>query len=429
MRITYITASAGNVHCGACTRDIHLVRGLSARGHDVTLVPLYTPLLRTDMNPPARTRVFFGGVSVYLQHLSAAFRHAPAAFDRLFDHPALLRLASRFALSTRPESLGPMTVSVLAGREGRQRREVGKLIAFLVDQPRPDVIGLTNSLLSGIVPALKEALGAPVLCGLQGEDAFVAGFAEPHRSRARELIQANARAVDLFFASHEAYADRMAEFLAVGRDRVRVIAPGIDADVFTPAGPRRGEPFTIGYLSRIAPDKGLDTLVEAFRILVVERGRDARLAAAGRIVDKRFWRKVLRLTAAAGLSARFDYAGEPGLAGKLDFLRGLSVFALPSRYEETRGMAALEALGAGLPAVLPDRGIYREFAATTGAVVLTAPDDPASLADALAALMADPARADRMGREAAQRVHELYNHALMAERTETLCRQLAAGRP
>jgi len=43
MRIIHLAAGAGSMYCGACARDIALVRGLIKRGHDVQIIPLYTP--------------------------------------------------------------------------------------------------------------------------------------------------------------------------------------------------------------------------------------------------------------------------------------------------------------------------------------------------------------------------------------------------
>ena len=73
MRILAITAGAANMYCGSCLRDNALAAELIAQGHDVTLVPLYTPTL-TDEPNVSRKQVFFGGVSVYLEQHLAAFR-------------------------------------------------------------------------------------------------------------------------------------------------------------------------------------------------------------------------------------------------------------------------------------------------------------------------------------------------------------------
>ncbi|MDP6106880.1 MAG: hypothetical protein QGI33_00390 [Candidatus Brocadiia bacterium] len=117
MRIVYIGAGAAGTYCGACARDVTLVRGLLARGHDAMLLPLYTPLT-SDMPDVSLGQVFYGGVNVYLQDRFALFRWTPRLVDWLLDRPALLREASRFGIETRPEDLGNMTVSVLRGADG-----------------------------------------------------------------------------------------------------------------------------------------------------------------------------------------------------------------------------------------------------------------------------------------------------------------------
>ncbi|MCZ6514854.1 MAG: glycosyltransferase family 1 protein, partial [Acidobacteria bacterium] len=84
MKITYITAGAGSMYCGNCLRDNTLAATLRAQGHDVTLVPLYTPIL-TDEEDVSLDRVFYGGLNVYLQQQSSLFRHTPKIFDSLLD--------------------------------------------------------------------------------------------------------------------------------------------------------------------------------------------------------------------------------------------------------------------------------------------------------------------------------------------------------
>ncbi len=70
MRITHIAAGAGGMYCGACARDINLVRALIAGGHDVQVVPLYTPLrIDGDRKLPV-SPVFYGGINVFLQQVS-----------------------------------------------------------------------------------------------------------------------------------------------------------------------------------------------------------------------------------------------------------------------------------------------------------------------------------------------------------------------
>src|SRR5580765_2339669 len=166
MRIAYITAGAAGMFCGSCMHDNTLVSALIALGHDALLIPTYTPI-RTDEIDVSQKRVFFGGINVYLQQKLALFRYTPWFLDRLLDAPALLRWVSRFAVKTQAEDLGDLTVSMLQGEHGRQRKEVAKLVRWLARQVQPQLVTLTNALLSGMVHEVKRVLRVPVLCALQ----------------------------------------------------------------------------------------------------------------------------------------------------------------------------------------------------------------------------------------------------------------------
>src|SRR5262249_13136755 len=123
MRIAYITAGAAGMFCGSCLHDNTLVTALRGLGHDALLIPTYTPI-RTDEVDVSGPRIFFGGINVYLQQKFSLFRHTPWFLDRLLDGPRLLNWVSRFAVKTRAEDLGELTVSMLEGEHGRQRKEV-----------------------------------------------------------------------------------------------------------------------------------------------------------------------------------------------------------------------------------------------------------------------------------------------------------------
>ena len=77
------------MYCGSCLRDNALAAELVARGQDVTLLPLYTPLLSDEPNV-SRSTVLFGGISVYLQQHAPLFRKMPRLVDRLLDSPWLI---------------------------------------------------------------------------------------------------------------------------------------------------------------------------------------------------------------------------------------------------------------------------------------------------------------------------------------------------
>src|SRR5687767_15109102 len=142
MKIAFITAGAAGMYCGSCMKDNTLTAALQKLGHDAILIPTYTPI-RTDEDDVSQSRVFLGGINVYLQQKSRVFRHTPRFLDRLLDFPRLLRWAGRFAVRTPADRLGDLTISMLRGRDGNQRKEIANLVAWLAREFRPDVILLT----------------------------------------------------------------------------------------------------------------------------------------------------------------------------------------------------------------------------------------------------------------------------------------------
>jgi glycosyltransferase involved in cell wall biosynthesis len=399
-------------------RDTTLARALVARGHELEFLSLYTPV-RADTPPPGRCRIFYGGVNVYLEQRFGLFRHAPAFLERLFDSEWLLDFIGRFVIDTKAEGLGEMTVSVLRGGGGRQAGELERLVHFLKSGPRPDVVHITNSLLSAIAPAVKEALGVPVVSNLQGEDAFIERLGEPWRTETVALIRRHAEAVDRFVAPGDEYADDMAEFLAVERSRIAVIRPGIDLAAFAGKHETPDDTFRIGYLSRITPLKGIDLLCEAFRRLERERPGASTLEVAGEVApaERDFWEGELRRLSADGLGDRVRYVGSPDLAGKLGFLKRLSVFALPSRTGERQAIACLEALAAGCPVVLSDHGMEREIVSLTGGGLLVKPNDAQALAEGLARLRDDAQLARALGERGAAGARAHFSSDVMVEKT------------
>src|SRR5438045_2862458 len=127
MKILSITAGAAGMYCGSCLRDNALAAELISEGHDVILLPLYTPTLTDEPNVSAH-KVFFGGISVYLEQKVPLFRRLPGFLDWLWDTEAALRAASKSSIATSPRMLGELTVSMLKGEEGNQRKEFGKLV-------------------------------------------------------------------------------------------------------------------------------------------------------------------------------------------------------------------------------------------------------------------------------------------------------------
>src|SRR4051812_31653865 len=396
MNILSITAGAAGMYCGSCSRDNAQAVELLARGHRVTLLPLYTPT-NPDEHNVSEKRVLFGGISIYLQQYAPFLCRAPRFLDRLWDSPWVINAFASRSISTDPKLLGDLTVSMLEGDRGVLRREFDKLLEWIADEPVPDVINIPNSLLIGLAAPLKRALQRPVCCSLQGEDLFLDGLIEPYRSRAIDLIRRQVPDVDMFLSVSDFYVPVMSAMLAIPREQIAVVPLGINLDGYErhAAAADPDAPFTVGYFARVSPEKGLDVLAEAYcRLRERTRATPMRLEAAGYMspVHGDYLKQVTRRLDKAGVGGEFTYRGQVDRAGKLAFLRGLDVLSVPTPYQEPKGTFLLEAMAAGVPVVQPRRGAFPEIVDKTGGGVIVAADDPGALADALLALSQDRER-------------------------------------
>ncbi len=420
MKIIQLTpGSGGSFYCENCLRDNELVRAQRGLGHDTLMVPLYLPILGEDYDPAQGTPVFFGGINVYLQQKSALFRWAPRWFDRLLDSRWLLRWAARKAGMTRAADLGSTTISMLRGEHGRQAKELDKLVEWLAAEEKPDIVSLSNALLVGLARRIKDALGVPVACELQGEHSFLDALSEPERGEAWDTMEDRCQDIDVFIASSNFYREYMMERLGLQPERVKVIYNGVALDRYVPAE-APPDPPVLGYLARMSRGEGLDVLAEALiEIKGHARFKDLKLRAAGGKTadDDDFINKVQKRLAANGLSGDVEIL--PNLEGeeKLAFLRTLSVLSVPSTVGEAFGLFVFEALAMGVPVVVPRHGAFTELVEATGGGVLCEPDDVGSLARALEKLLADPQGAREMGMRGREVIRERFTVEHTAQKT------------
>lgn len=424
MKIAYITAGAANMYCGSCIHDNALAAALKTLGHDVLLIPTYTPL-RTDEENVSVDRVFYGGINVYLQQKSSFFRRTPWFVDSLLNNRILLSLASGFSSSTSARSLGELTVSMLEGESGPQKKELEKLLSWL-DQEKPDIVQLTNSLFVGLTRPIKERLGVPVLCALQGEDIFIEGLVEPYHSQVRNLLIQQAAEIDGFIATSHYYADFMARYLQVDEQKIDVVYLGINLDGYSDLESSDDEAHAaggkakIGYMARVCPEKGLHLLAEAF-IQLTERwpASDLQLAAAGYLAktDQEYLRKIEKRLVTAGLGEKFKYEGELERDEKIAFLKSLDILSVPTTYVEPKGLFVLEALAAGVSVVQPEHGSFPELLEKTGGGLLVEPGSPEALSSGLEKLLNNPEQRKKMARNGKAVVFSDFSDRVMATAT------------
>jgi glycosyltransferase involved in cell wall biosynthesis len=213
------------------------------------------------------------------------------------------------------------------------------------------------------------------------------------------LERALAARTDVLIAPSHAAARLLSERVGYALDDIVVVPNGVDV-------PAKPYPLgtLVGTLSAHEPVKGLEVFVAA-AALVLEQRPGMRFVVYGTGSLEEQLRDL-----AHGLPIEF-----PGHVPAAQALRSLAVLALPS-YMETSGLALLEAMAAGIPAVASRVGGIEETA-PPGAATLIEPGDPVALAEAIGALLDDPsaqiaagrlAAAERTARRTAERMLELY---------------------
>jgi glycosyltransferase involved in cell wall biosynthesis len=228
-------------------------------------------------------------------------------------------------------------------------------------------------------------------------------------------------------ATCDYYADFMADYLEVPRDRIHVVRLGIRLEGHGMQERNLEEiPFTVGYLARICPEKGLHILADAFHQLAEQAGQEKlRLKVAGYLGkrDEAYFQQVCEQMEAWGLSEVFDYQGEVDRDQKIGFLNSLHVLSVPTPYQDPKGLFLLEAVANGIPVVQPRHGAFPEMVAATGGGLLVEPDSPEALAAGLLRLMKDTEGRKAMGKKGKEAVHRNFSDHRMAEATRDVYRQ------
>jgi glycosyltransferase involved in cell wall biosynthesis len=425
LKIAYLTAGAAGMICGSCLHDNTLARALIDLGHDVQLIPLYTPI-RTDEPDVSQSRIFYGGINMFLQQKASLFRWLPKWLDRWLDQAWLINWAAGKSVKIDPQQVADLTLSILRGSEGFQKKEVERLADWLTGDFRPDAIVFSNILTAGCVPEVKRRMNVPVVVTLQGDDIFLRGLPEPHQSQALAEIRLLAHSIDGFIANSHFYADAMSQYLGLDRHRISIVPLGIDTNDYKSLSPfASARPPTVGYLARLAPEKGLHLLAEAFiHLRTLPDMQNARLRVAGWLGEKHrpYVTEIFARLKQAGLENAFENLGEVDRRGKLDFLCSIDVLAVPTTYQEPKGLFVLEALAAGVPVVEPDHGAFPEVLAEAQGGLLHRPEDPKHLAERLHQILSDAPLRQRLATAGRHHVHTVRNSREMAVRVVEVLR-------
>ena len=402
-------------------RDNSLARELIAMGHEAHLVPMYLPLQLDEEQIDESTPVFFGGINVYLQQKYRLFRKLPRWMDQVFNGRRLLRMVAKRSHLTSANEQGEMTCLMLRLEESNLGKEVDKLVDWLKQEGKPDVIVLSNALLAGLIRELKSRLGVPVVGTFQGEDSFLDSLPKPWCNRAWEELAMRVQDADVLVAPSQFYGRLMEERLRLEPGSIHVIPNGIDLSGWRESD---GENVKrIGYLARMCHSKGLGLLVDAFIQL---NDSSLTLAIAGTMGggDDVYVAGLKKKLEKARLDNRVEWFPDLARQEKVDFLRDLSVFSVPVVYPEAFGLYLLEAMACGVPVVMPNASAFPEVVNSAACGVLVTPGSAGDLARGLQEMLDDPER-EVVGKKGRRAVEERYHVGAMALNFEKIFGKVA----
>lgn len=214
--------------------------------------------------------------------------------------------------------------------------------------------------------------------------------------------------------------------------RVRVVPCGFDPDEFAPMNKQFArsvlgldkDEFIVLQAGRMVPRKGVDTAIEGFGLLVKERSVPARMIVVGGAAgddDSRMrdeMARLARIAESAGAADRITFAGRQDHDALRYYYNAADVFVTTPWYEPF-GITPVEAMACGTPVIGANVGGIKFTVRDGETGYLVNPRDPAALAERLAHLYAHPKLLRLFGKQAAQRVNDLFTW-------DKVTRQLAA---
>lgn len=412
--------------CGSCMQDNTLARGLIDAGVRVTLIPTYTPI-RVDEPNHSQSRVFFGGINVYLNAKSKLWAGLPGWTKSWLDSPWVIQQLTRFGISNDAAELGDLALKMLAGGDGPLREAGEELARFIGRELKPDIVVFSNALLSGCLPQIRHEFQGPIVCVLQGDDVFLDGLPDSHRSAAIAAVSERANGFDGFLTHSNFYRDRMAAMLSLPVERFQTIPLSIDLDPHVgKPGERADHPFTIGYFARLAPEKGLHHLIDAFEQLKVKHPEvQLRIGGYEPSQNRSYIRTQKNRLAKFGPGVQL--VGSPdSIDEKVAFYRSIDVLSVPTDFEEAKGLSVLEAWANGVPVVQPAAGAFPELVGREGEGGLLVPHrDARELAEAWSRLYQDRDERLRLAVGGHRRVRERHSHEAAAKDALRVLREIS----
>jgi glycosyltransferase involved in cell wall biosynthesis len=365
-------------------RAIRKVPGVTAKA-----IPLYLPPDRSTVRDGFEKKVFFGAISMFLREKVRILKNMPAFMDKLVDSHPLLMLAARQAGATRTEGYEDLTINMIEGDNAFRSHEVDRLVKFLMNEGKPDVIHLSNALILGLARQLKKRMNIKIVCSLLNEDDWIDDMTEPYQSRAWAMIAKEAEHVDSFITPSSYSRDLFKRKTGLSGKNVFIVPLGFDPENTMHEKTGTASP-TLGYFCRVNSHNGFDKIADAFiEIKSKNLVPDLTLHVCGGFTsdDKPFISEQIKKIRENGFQNSVKIYPEFMGDKKIEFFNNVDVISVPVRKYDGYGLYILEANGAGIPVVQPATGAFPEILEMTGGGLIYSPDNNEELIGALVKLL------------------------------------------
>jgi glycosyltransferase involved in cell wall biosynthesis len=419
MKIVYlITGSGGSFYCGNCYRDMIYLRAIrNVPGITASAIPLYLPPDDKNEESGFDRNVFFGAISMYLREKVPFLRNMPAFFDKFLDSAPMLRMAAKRSGTTNTEGLEDMTLSMIKGEKAFPDKELRRLVKYLTENGKPDVIHLSNALIIGLSRQLKRHMDVKIVCSLLNEDDWIEEMAEPYRSNAWKLISEEAENVDTFITPSNYYRELFISKTGYSGKNVFIVPLAIDTRNLNIL-PKKNNYPAVGYFSRINSPNGFDKLVDAFIDLKSsDRLPGLTLHVSGGFTgsDKPFIEEQIKKIKANGLKSFIRIYPEFHGNSKEEFFSNIDIMSVPVRKHDGYGLYILEANAAGVPVVQPETGAFPEIIEKTKGGITYSPDTVKDLCESLVRLFENNSLRASLGESGKENVLKELSLVRMSE--------------
>ncbi len=234
-----------------------------------------------------------------------------------------------------------------------------------------------------------------------------------------------------FFATISEFNQRFLSTLGIKSDKVRIVRCGVDAEQFSQRNNFvRNQPLKLGVIGRLVEKKGIDTLVQAIKVLHYQ-GEKAELliAGSGPLKDE-----LARLVFQTGLTSNeVKFLGAIPHTQVAEFIESLDAFVLPCKQDKNGDMdgipvVLMEAMLSGVPVISTKISGIPELVIDKETGLLVEPNNEHALAAAILTLSNDDILRENMMKHAVTKVQSEFSLQGNTKKLYALFRESVANK-